>query len=167
MKFARIFDRINDFLVGIAGGLLAAVMVVVCVDASLRYLVRHAEVWVVPVGAFTLFFVTFLSTAWLLQRDGHVKVELLLGRLKPRAQASINIITSIISALVLLIVAWYGLGITWDFYQEGVFELSMLNIPKAPLMVVIPVGSILLLIQFLRRARGYLGNLRTSPDNKE
>ena len=126
----------------------------------MRYFLKMPQVWVVEITEYTLLVITFLGTAWVLKREGHVKVDLVLNRLKPRAQAFINIITSVVSALVLLVVAWYGLRISWDYFQKGIFELSMLDIPKAPIMVVIPIGSILLLIQFLRRAYGYWESLK-------
>ena len=83
-------------------------------------------------------------------------MDLVLAQLKPKPQAMVNIITSIIGAIVFLVIAWYGIDISWFAFQEGHFMVTLWEPPKWPILAIIPVGSFLLSIQFLRRAYGYL-----------
>jgi TRAP-type C4-dicarboxylate transport system permease small subunit len=46
---------------------------------------------------------------------------------------------------------WYGAQVAWDHYQRGVFNPTLLEFPKGLVLAVIPIGSLLLLAQFLRR----------------
>ena len=51
-----------------------------------------------------------------------------------------------------MILVYYGTVATLDTWQRGVFTPTILEIPKAAILCIIPIGSILLGIQFLRRA---------------
>ena len=156
MKVKSIFDRTNSLLAILASVLLAFIALSLCYDITMRYLLGRTLPWLFEVSEYSLLWITFLGAAWLLRREGHVKMDLILNRLKPRTQAIVNIITSIVSALVCLLITWYSAKVTWHFFQTGSFLLSYLEAPKWPIMIIIPVGSFLLFIQFLRRTYGYL-----------
>jgi TRAP-type C4-dicarboxylate transport system permease small subunit len=104
----------------------------------------------------------FLTVSLTLKREGHVKMDLVLTRLRPGTQSILNIITSVIGIFICLVLTWYGTVVTWDYFQTGYYIGTMLMPPKAPIMLIIPVGSFLLLIQFLRRAYSYLESWRAS-----
>ena len=91
-----------------------------------------------------------------LKKEGHVKVEILTDKFGPRVQALLGIITSIIGAILCSFLIIYGTQIVWDSFQRNILMTTMLKPPRAPLLAVIPIGSFLLFVQFLRRAYGYL-----------
>jgi len=124
-------------------------------------------IWMFETTKFALVWITFLGTAWLLKREGHVKMELLLSRLNPRTRGLINSITSIIAAISCLVVVWYSAMQTWEYYEIGYTTRTTWRPLMAPVMVIIPVGSLLLFIQFLRRAYGNLGDWRASADKEK
>ena len=99
--------------------------------------------------------IVFLGTAWVLRKEGHVKMELLLNRLKPRAQATANIVASFIGMAISLALIWYGTLVTIDHFQRSMRFPTVLETPITPILAVIPVGSFLLFIQFLRRTYSY------------
>lgn len=160
MKFTVIFnhivDRIIEFAAVLAGVGVVFVMISICFDVISRRLLNMGQEWPIEYTEYALLYITFLSTAWVLKKEAHVKMDLLLNRLKPRNQALLNTATSIIGAMLCLIMAWFGVLVTWDMFQRGIHRPTPLYTPMAPLIAVIPVGSFLLLIQFLRRAYGYL-----------
>ena len=84
-------------------------------------------------------------------------MELVLTRLSPKTQVILNIITSLLGAIVCLVAAWYGIQATWDNFQVGSMFGTLLWTPKFIIMAIIPVGYSLLFIQFLRRSYGYFG----------
>ena len=143
------------------GGVLTAliiifIMIAVVYEVVMRYFLDRPTLWVLEVVEWCLVWMTFLCAAWVLKEEGHVKMDILVTRLNPRAQALLGVITSIISALVCLTFVWYGTQVVWDHFARGVVEAKMLRAPKAPLIVVIPAGFFLLFIQFLRRSHGLL-----------
>ena len=161
MKYLRKLTAIFDCIVNIAALLAAAVLVFivlsVCLGVVMRYFLGQALIWVPEVNSYTLVPVTFLSATWLLKGEGHVKMDIVVDHFSPRNQTIIDVVTSIIGAIMCLVITWYGAQTTWDHFLRGVYDYrSVLRIPLAYALVIVLVSSFLLFIQFLRRALGYL-----------
>ena len=95
---------------------------------------------------------TFLGTAWLLANDGHVEMDIVINALRPRTQRSLRVATSVLSAVVCLVLTWSGTEVSLDYLQRDLHRPTPMAPPYFPLFAVIPVGFFLLSIQFLRRA---------------
>jgi len=159
-RAGSVFDRILNVLFYLVGVIFVCAMLIVCLDVVMRYSLNRPMVWATEVSEYILLGIVCLGIAWLLKEEGHVKIELVLARFKPRIQALINTITSSLAVLAVLAITWYGGQITWDLYQRGVELTKVLHVPKAPLLALLMVGMFLLLIQFLRRSYGYLMSWR-------
>jgi len=166
-KAGIIFDRTINYLAFMAAVLIIFTMLSVGAEVVMRYFLRRPMIWVMEITEISLLFVTFLGTAWLLKREGHVKVDIVTGHLNPRAQDLLGIISSIIGIIVCLVLVWYGIHVSYDYIQGGLYEPTLLELPKGPLLTIIPIGSFLLLIQFVRRTYGHLQHFRASPNKKE
>lgn len=156
MKFlnmlAAVFDRILGSMALIAAVLLTFTMLSVTTDVVMRYVLDRPMLWVVEITEYILMWIPFLGAAWLLKHDGHVKVDILLSRLNPRIQALLSTVTSIVGVIICLILVWYGVKVTWNYLIEGRYVYSSLSIPTAYVMGIVPLGSFMLLIQFIRRS---------------
>jgi len=166
-KFDLIFDRSVLFLALVGIAILIFMMVGITVDIILRYFFSCPIHWMLQVSAYCLLGMTLLCSAWVLKEEGHVKIDIVLNRLNPRTRSLLNTITSILSAIVFLIIAFYGAKVTLYHFQIGWFDVTLLRPPKWPIFACIPVGSLFLSIQFLRRSYGYLRSWRASPDKEQ
>lgn len=156
IKAGAILDYLNDFLIWLADIILVLAWFAVCFEVLMRYFLNRPTTWTIEITQNILVWVTFLGTAWLLRRDGHVKIDFLVARLKPSVYSIINGIASILCAIACLIVAWYATEVVWEQFMSGVVFSTILELPKAPLFAIIPIAFFLLCIQFLRRSYGYL-----------
>lgn len=160
MKFLHIglttLDRITGFLASLAACLIIFVMLAIGVDVVMRYFFGSPMLWVQEVAEYSLVYMTFLGTAWLLGKEGHVKMDVLLNQLGPRIQLIFNVITSFVGAIICAILTWFGTELVWEFFQKGSYEATILEPKSYYLYVVIPLGTFLLFFQFLRRAFRYL-----------
>ena len=155
-KFNAIFDRSLDFLAWLAIILLVFITLAIGVGVLIRWLSGHSMLWVTEISEHALVYITFLATAWVLKREGHINLETVLERLKPRTQALLNIITSLMGAIMSLAIARYGVQAAWEFYELAHYLATPLRPPTFLLVAVIPLGGVLLFIQFLRRTCHYL-----------
>ena len=162
-KVGAIFDRTIGYLAFVAAALIIFTMLAVSAQIVMRYFLNRAMIWVMEVTEITLLLITLLGTAWLLRREGHVQVDILISHLNPRAQAALGIISSIIGIIVCVVLVWYGIQASYDAIQTGLYEPTLLELPKGPLLTIIPAGSFLLLIQFFRRTYWNLQQWRASP----
>lgn len=155
-RLGKILDQINIAMVVISTVLILGLTFIVGADITLRYVFLRPLGWVKEVSEYILVALGFLVAAWILKDDGHVKMDLLLSKVSPKAQTVMNIITSIMSTLVVLIVTWFTLRVMADFYRTRLVTPSVLEPPKWVLLIPIFVGSLLLAIQFIRRTFSFI-----------
>ncbi len=166
-KAGAVFDRTIGYLAFMAAVLIIFTMLAVGAEIIMRYFLHRPMIWVMEITEIILLFITFLGTAWLLKREGHVTVDILLIRVNQKTRAFLGIVSSIIGIIVCMVLVWYGTRVSIDFIQGGLYEPTLLELPKGPLLTVIPLGSFLLLIQFLRRTYGNLVNWKVSLNEEE
>ena len=146
------FDKALDGMALIVGCILIFIMLSVCTDVVLRTFFKLPQVWVTEVVEVMLLYITFLGTAWLLREEGHVQVDIIVSRLSPRISSFLGIISSIIGIFIALVLAFFGTSVALDYFHRGVYTPTTMEIPVCLIILIIPVGSIFLLIQFVRRA---------------
>ena len=165
MKFVaivgRVFDYINIVMVVISAIMLLALTFIVGSDITLRYLFNRPLGWVKEVSEYILVGLGFLVAAWILKDDGHVRMDLVLNKVGSRVQTMMNIITSVISTIIVLTMTWFALRVIVDFYRTKLVAPSVLEPPKWILLTPIFVGCLLLAIQFIRRTYGFIGKWKT------
>ena len=151
-----IFDAVVNYFALFAMLLILFLVASILYEVVMRYFVGRAELWTFEVTEYSLLFITFLATTWLLKEEAHVKMDFVLNRLKPRHQAMLNTVTSCIGVLMFLTVTGYSARVVWQVTVTGYYLPTVLEILAAPILVIIPIGAFLLSMQFLRRAVGFL-----------
>ena len=165
-RLGKLFDQINFIMIIIAAILLVGMTFLVGTDITLRYLFYRPLGWVKEVSEYILVFLGFLVAAWILKDDGHVKMDLVLNNVSPRVQTMMNIVTSIISVIVVFIITWFSLRVIIQFYQTKLVTPSVLEPQKWILITPIFVGSLLLAIQFIRRTYALMAKWKTLSKQK-
>ena len=155
-KVASIFDRIEVFLAIVAGALIVVVLLFILYEVFIRYFLGWATIWTFEISRWALLYITFLGAAWVLKKEGHVKIDLLVNHLNPRIQALLGIASSIMGLFICWVLVWYGVQVTHGQFQRGIYEATALGTPTGVIILAIPIGGFLLFIQFLRRGYGYL-----------
>ena len=163
-KLTIIFDRALGLMAILAGVIIVFMLLSVSGSVVGRYFFSRPIPWITEISEFLLLYITFLMAAYLLKREGHVRVDILVNYLRPRTQAILGVVTSIIGAAACLVLAWYGALETWEQWSRGTYTAEIPNLPNGPILVIIPIGSFLFFIQFLRRTRRYVGEVGAPPD---
>lgn len=147
-----LFDRVLDACAWIACGLLLFQVGSVSVDVLLRYFFSISVGWITALNEWSLVFVTFLGAAWLEREGGHTRDDSILGTLGPWAIKSSEWISWALGVIVCLILVSYGARVTWNNYVTGVYDFFKLReVPIFWIYFIIPLGSLLWLLQLLRR----------------
>jgi len=156
--FLRTWDRLNEAIMVLAGILLWGQMVIVNIEIFSRYFGRPTT-WVAEISSILILWIPFMIGGWVLRKEAHVKMDLLIEHLSPRSQALINFITSLIGVIVMFIVTVAGFLTT--LYWIGNKTPTMLMLPRSPIIAIIFVGSLLFTIQFFIRALENLNQWRS------
>ena len=155
-RITGIYNGIVNTLAILGAVIVLFMMLSISIGVMMRFFFHRSPVWLIEVSGYGMVFMTFLVAAWILREEGHVRIDLLLSRLNHRHRAVLESITSILGAVVCLVITGYGIIVTLDHLQRGVHTATDLEIPWAPLLVVIPIGALALSIQFIVRAWGHL-----------
>lgn len=144
-------DTLNKVMVWIGAAMVIFMMLAISYSSIMRYIGLQPGAWVVEISSYLMLYITFLGTAWLQRQNGHVEVDLFLCNLKPRTSAGFRAVTSVGGAVVGFVLAWKGTLVTIDYFRRGVTLMSILNTPQFLLIAIIPIGGILLFIEFIQR----------------
>ncbi len=150
-RLLKALDLAMEGMTFLGGAFLIFIMLSVCGDVVLRTFFDYPQVWVTEVTECILLYITFLASAWLLREEAHVSVDIVIDHLKPWTVAFLGIISSLIGVFVSVVLTVFGTRVTWDYYQRGVYTPSALEVPVYLILLVIPIGSLLLSAQFIRR----------------
>ena len=152
IKGSSVFDHLLDAFFFLGGVILAFIMLAVCWDVIGRAVANRPLTWVLEFSEYSLLYMCFLCTAWVLRNNRHVISDLLIVRLSRKTQLFLNTITSIIGAAICAILTWFGTLVSLEKLQAGAYQPTTIKPPDFPIFIIIPIGCCLLSIQFLRRA---------------
>lgn len=144
------FDRIIGTLAFFAGIILLLITIFVCYSVIVRYAGFKPPVWVLQFTEYALLWITFLGAAWLLKKDGHIRIDTLVSRLNPKSLRIVGIIDDFLGFVVSGIVCWFGTLHTIDLYQREILDVKGVSVVKYALFLIIPLGGLTLSIQFGR-----------------
>lgn len=145
-------DRIEDIFAFLGGILLVVAVFSVVFQVIARYFFGLSFIWINEVNEYILLYVPFLGAAWLLRHNGHVTVDLLVRVLPPRIKKASNILVAALGIIISAVLVWYGTSVTMEAYARGTVSTTSTQLPLVYLLVIIPVGSLLLLFEFIRKA---------------
>jgi C4-dicarboxylate transporter DctQ subunit len=147
----KIYNRCIDYLFHISEALVIILMLIIVADVTIRYTLKGSIPWGFEFSEYTMVYLTFLGTAWLLRNNGHVKMDVLNNMLKPIPNAYLNFIACIILVITCALLLLYGTFSTIDSIQSNAMSVKYYSIPKFILIIVIPISSFLLIIQALKQ----------------
>jgi C4-dicarboxylate transporter DctQ subunit len=166
-KFGAIFDKIVSILMYVASFLIVLDAVWVTIDVMIRYSFHINFAPLLEITEYTLIWMTFLGTTWIMRTNTHIRTDMIVNSLKPKPKVMVNIITSIICACLLAALTWYTAKLTL-FDQQTNFKMSSILEPiKWPIEIVIPVGFFMLFTQLVRNISKYLAAWKLLPKEKQ
>lgn len=160
LAFSRAIDALNE---GIGRLVLWLVLVAVLISAGnavARYgLDLSSNAWLEI--QWYLFAAIFLfAAAYTLKHNGHVRIDVLYGRLPPRMRAWIDLLGALLFLLPMSgLIAWLGWKGFLASYSVNEVSPDAGGLPRWPIKLAIPIGFGLLFLQGLSEAIKQVGVL--------
>ncbi len=162
-RTATVYDLLVRYAFYASGVLVMALALSIGVNVVMRWLFDDSLTWIVEGGEYILLFVTFLASAHILHENGHARMLLLVERFSPQRARLLNLFSSILGAIVSLVLAWVTADSTLESIRFGNFYRgAAIEVPQAALWWVIPFGFLLLAVEFIRQAVGFARATRES-----
>ncbi len=124
-------------------------MLVLVYEVCARYLFNAPTLWGHGVSQRIFAVYYLIGAAYVLYYNGHIRMDILYNRLSLRKRAIIDLVSSPLFYVTVLVLLWQG----FDFAWTSVMQLEPCNTPfRAPLYpvkVFVPLTGFLLLLQGL------------------
>ena len=137
----------------VAAVLVGAMALAVTLDVIGRNLGWSNTGWVVELSEYALPVATLLVAPWLLYRNEHVRLDVLLTILPKRVALVLERIADVLGILICAVFVWYGAKLIVDSARLGSMVVKTLSIPEWWQYALVPVSFLLLAIEFARRLR--------------
>src|SRR5206468_9174047 len=144
-------DGISTWVGKAAAWLIIALMTVVCVEVFKRYILNAPTAWIFDLDNMLYGTLFMLAGAYTLAQDAHVRGDFLYGSMKPRTQATLDLILYIaffLPGMMALIYAGYDYAaISWRINEHS--NVTSDGPAVYPFKTIIPIAGVLVLIQGL------------------
>lgn len=143
------FSRINLFCAILGAVLLFGIATIVCFEVLGRALGARSQLWVIEVSEYALLFITFLGAPYLLEKNRHVVMDLLVNKLYGFGKRVSQFLNSLIGLLICLALTYVGVQVVLDQLEFGTREVTVMRPLSWWITSAMPIGTGLMAVQFL------------------
>src|SRR5215212_448748 len=148
-RFLHIIDGISTWVGKAAAWLIIGLMSLVCVEVFMRYIMNMPTAWIFD--ASNMFYGTLfmVAGAYTLAQNAHVRGDFLYSSMRPRTQASLDIVLYIVfflPGIAALVYAGYDYAaLSWRINEHS--NVTAEGPPIYHFKAVIPIAGALVMLQ--------------------
>lgn len=147
----RCIQTMTAFAAYLSGSCIAITALIVCYEVFMRGLFNAPTEWSIEISVYLVLISGFLGLAAALADDKHICVDLLTTKLPAKLRQTLEITVSVAGLLFSYVLFTEGLDMTFTSYELMRTSTSTLRIPLFIPHASIPLGAILLCLQFVRK----------------
>jgi TRAP-type mannitol/chloroaromatic compound transport system permease small subunit len=161
LRLARAIDRLSALIGRTVAWLGLAAVVICAATASARYALNIGSNAWLEIQWYLNAAVFLLVAAYTLKRQEHVRIDVIYGRLAPRAQAWIDILGGIFMLLpAAVIIGWYSWPSLVNSWGIQEYSSDPGGLIRWPVRLLIPVSFALLALQGISEIIKRIGFLK-------
>lgn len=151
-KLSPIENAFN-FIAAIA---IVGLMVLGVMQIGLRSIFNSPIEGYIDLVELSMAFLAFLGAAYCQRLGGHIRMEILIGRLHGRALWAAEAAGTLVALLIIAVLIWYGTGHFWRAYTLGDTTIDA-EYPVWPSKLLVPIAFS---VWFVRLAIQFAGSVR-------
>jgi TRAP-type C4-dicarboxylate transport system permease small subunit len=141
-----LYGKLLQVLAAVAAVLLGVTALAITLDVVARNIGLGTLSWILEVSEYVLPVATFLVAPWLLYRNEHVRLDVLLAG-RPWLHHASNALGLAVSVILVV----YGVRTIFNSAQQGAMVFKSVVFPEWWLYTPVPLCFALLCIEFVRR----------------
>jgi len=145
--------KAEEWLASLACGLVLLMVIAICVDVTLRAVMRSGLTSASAVAEYSLYAITFLAAPLLLRKGQHIRVDLMLRALPPKAAWVVEWVVDTAGAAISGLFLVASVHVLVQSYTQSSMVMREVIFPEWWIYVPMPVSLGLLTIEFLLRMR--------------
>jgi len=148
LKLSQLIDALNA-RIGKATFWLVLVMTIVCAsNACVRFVFNYSSNGLLEIQWYLFAAVFLLCSPYTLQRNEHVRIDVLAGKLSPRGQAVIDVVGTLFFLLPMVgAVLWLSLPLVAESFKINEMSANAGGLIRWPVKTLLPVSFTLLALQ--------------------
>ena len=148
LAIAKIIDRANESIGRLVLWLVGAATLISALNALARYgLGQSSNAWL-EIQWYLFGAIFLLAAGYTLKHNGHVRIDVIYGRLSARAQAWIDLFGTLLFLLPLCgLMAWLAWPGFVDSFVSGEISPDAGGLVRWPVRLLVPLGFALLALQ--------------------
>ncbi|HEX9489768.1 MAG TPA: TRAP transporter small permease subunit [Stellaceae bacterium] len=171
LRISALIDALNDRVGRTVYWLILVMVLVSSGNATVRYIFDMSSNAWLELQWYLFSAVFLLGAGYTLLNNEHVRIDIIIGRLRPRTRAWIDLLGGIFFLLPMaIIIMWLSWPVFVESYFRNEFSADAGGLLRWPVKLLIPVGFFLLVLQgiseIIKRA-AFLAGLISDPTAKE
>jgi TRAP-type transport system small permease protein len=154
--FERGYGRLLEVFAAAACALILGMTLMICADVLLRnvriFPIAGLE-WANEISEAMLYLITLLTAPWLLRRGQHIRVDIVLRAVPPRAGWLMEWTVDLLGLACCAMIAWYSARAAFASFMAGSVSIKTLVTPEWWLLIALPIAFTALSIEMLFRMR--------------
>ncbi|HZX30211.1 MAG TPA: TRAP transporter small permease subunit [Rhodocyclaceae bacterium] len=148
LKLSQLIDALNE-RVGRAAFWLVLAMTIICAgNAVVRFAFNYSSNGLLEIQWYLFAAVFLLCAAYTLQKNEHVRIDVVAGRFSPKGQAVIDIIGTLFFLLpMVVLVLSLSLPLVKESFHIGEMSANAGGLIRWPVKALLPIGFTLLALQ--------------------
>jgi len=148
-RFLLLVDHVSTWAGKTASWIILLLMAAVCLEVFKRYMLNAPTAWMFDADYFMYGTLFMMCGAYTLAQDAHVRGDFLYGSMRPRSQATLDLILYIVFFLPGIAALIYA---GWDFgYASWLIREHVNDVADGPpvyhFKMVIPIAGSLVMLQ--------------------
>ena len=170
LKLSQLIDWLNE-RVGKGAFWLVLIMTLISAgNAVVRFIFNYSSNGLLEVQWYLFAAVFLLCSPYTLQKNEHVRIDVLSGKLSPRGLAVIDIIGTLFFLLpMVIVVLWLSLPLIAESYKINEMSANAGGLIRWPVKILLPIGFTLLALQGISeliKRFAFLAGLIADPNSK-
>ncbi len=171
LKLSQLIDTLIERVGKGAFWLILLMTIVSAGNAVVRFIFDYSSNGLLEIQWYLFAAVFLLCSPYALQKNEHVRIDVLSSRFGPRGLAVIDIIGTIFFLLpMVILVLWLSIPIVYESFHIGEMSANAGGLIRWPVKVLLPIGFTLLALQGISeliKRFAYLQGLISDPNAKD
>ena len=171
LKLSQLIDWLNERVGKGAFWLVLIMTVISAVNAVVRFTVNYISNGLLEIQWYLFAAIFMLCSPYTLQKNEHVRIDVLSSKLSPRGLAVIDIFGTLFFLLpMVIVVLWLSLPLVADSYKINEMSANAGGLIRWPVKILLPIGFTLLALQGISeliKRIAFLAGMIDDPNNKE
>jgi TRAP-type mannitol/chloroaromatic compound transport system permease small subunit len=150
LKLAGLIDQANERIGKLTTWMILVVVVISAGNAVMRYTLNWSSNGLLEVQWYLFSAIFLICSGYVLLKNEHIRIDVIVGRLSPRAQNWIDVFGILVFLLpMVLIILWLSWPVFMNAWDTGEGSPNPGGLIRWPVRLMMPIGFLLLALQGL------------------